>query len=125
MFLLVILACIALANAHGSYPHVQPYRFGYAIRDHHSRQYREEAGNGVGAVAGSYGYVDGRGNFQYNNYGVGAGYGFPVYGYGISGYGLGYGDYGLGYGVYGLGNIGYGYGGALGYNALLGGYGAL
>ncbi|GBM05768.1 hypothetical protein AVEN_30664-1 [Araneus ventricosus] len=61
-----------------SYPHAQPYRFGYTIRDHHSRQYREEAGNGVGAVAGSYGYVDGRGNFQYNNYGVGAGYGVPL-----------------------------------------------
>ncbi|GBN02682.1 hypothetical protein AVEN_22158-1 [Araneus ventricosus] len=88
-----------------------------------SKQYREEAGNGVGAVAGSYGYVDGRGNIQYNNYGVGAGYGVPVYGYGIGGYGLGYGGYGLGYGVYDLRNIGYGYGSALGYNALLGGYG--
>ncbi|GBN02683.1 hypothetical protein AVEN_22159-1 [Araneus ventricosus] len=126
MFLLVILACIALANAQGSYHHAQPYDFGYAIRDHHSRQYRQEAGNGVGAVVGSYGYVDGRGNIQYNNYGVGAGYGVPVYGgYGLGygGYGLGYGGYGLGYGVYGLGNIGYGYGGASGYNALLRNYG--
>ncbi|GBN78610.1 hypothetical protein AVEN_7288-1 [Araneus ventricosus] len=113
MFLLVILACIALA--HGSYPYAQPYDFGYAIRDHHSHQYRQEAGNGLGAVTGRYGYVDGRGNYLYNNYGVGAGYGVPVYG----GYGLGYG----GYGVYGLGSLGYGYGSALGYNALLRGYG--
>ncbi|GBO46591.1 hypothetical protein AVEN_177715-1, partial [Araneus ventricosus] len=95
MFLLVILACIALANAHGSYPHAQPYDFGYAIRDHHSHQYRQEAGNGLGAVTGRYGYVDGRGTVLYNNYGVGAGYGVPIYG----GYGLGYGGYGLGYGV--------------------------
>ncbi|GBM08173.1 hypothetical protein AVEN_214496-1 [Araneus ventricosus] len=98
MFLLVILASIALVHAQGPYHHAQPYDFGYAIRDHHSHQYRQEAGNGVGGVVGSYGYIDGRGNIQQTSYGVGSGHAGPFYGYGVGGYDLGYG----GYGVYGL-----------------------
>ncbi|PRD37904.1 UNVERIFIED_CONTAM: hypothetical protein NCL1_04762 [Trichonephila clavipes] len=57
MFFLAILSCIALTQA--SVPlaiyRSQPYKFRYGIKDHFSNQYRQEAGNGVGGVVGSYG----------------------------------------------------------------------
>ncbi|KAF8773347.1 hypothetical protein HNY73_016018 [Argiope bruennichi] len=114
MFPLVVFACIALSLAQGSFLPAQPYDYGYAVRDPFSHQYKQEAGNGVGGVVGSYGSVDAGGNIQYRNYASGAGY--PIYGYGLNGYGLRYDGYGLPYGAYG--NLGYGYGGALGYPAL-------
>ncbi|KAF8773341.1 hypothetical protein HNY73_016012 [Argiope bruennichi] len=50
-------------------------------------------------------------------------YGQAGYGYGIRGYGQGYSRYGPGYGAYGRGNVGYNYGNALGFRALMAGYG--
>ncbi|KAF8773320.1 Cuticle protein 10.9 like protein [Argiope bruennichi] len=49
-------------------PHAQPYNFGYAIRDHTSDQYRQEKGNGLGGVVGSYGFKDARGIVRNVNY---------------------------------------------------------
>ncbi|CAL1284974.1 unnamed protein product, partial [Larinioides sclopetarius] len=46
----------------------QPYDFGYSVRDHHSEQHRQEAGNGHGAVVGSYGFKDARGIARQVNY---------------------------------------------------------
>ncbi|GBL86562.1 hypothetical protein AVEN_194818-1 [Araneus ventricosus] len=39
----------------------KPYKFGYAIKDQHGEQYREEAGDGLHDVRGSYGFVDDKG----------------------------------------------------------------
>ncbi|GIY57167.1 uncharacterized protein CDAR_224971 [Caerostris darwini] len=75
MLFIVILSIIALA--HGSViqhivpvPHhaPQPYKFGYSIKDHHGEQHRQEAGNGVGAVVGNYGFTDDRGIARQVNY---------------------------------------------------------
>ncbi|GBN89822.1 hypothetical protein AVEN_198220-1 [Araneus ventricosus] len=98
------------------YYHAQPSGFGYAIRDHHRHRYRQEAGNGFGGLARNYGYADGRGNIQQASYGVSDRLVDPVIGYGNGGYGQGYGGNGRG-------NVGYSYGNALGFNALLEGYG--
>ena len=38
-----------------------PYSFGYTIKDKHGEQHREETGDGVGHVKGSYGFTDERG----------------------------------------------------------------
>lgn len=38
-----------------------PYSFGYKIKDKHGEQHREETGDGVGHVKGSYGFTDERG----------------------------------------------------------------
>ncbi|GBO15022.1 hypothetical protein AVEN_269235-1, partial [Araneus ventricosus] len=38
-----------------------PYSFGYKIKDKHGEQHREETGDGIGAVKGSYGFTDERG----------------------------------------------------------------
>ncbi|XP_055950826.1 cuticle protein 16.8-like [Argiope bruennichi] len=38
-----------------------PYSFGYKIKDKHGEQHREETGDGVGVVKGSYGFTDERG----------------------------------------------------------------
>ncbi|GFR31200.1 cuticle protein 16.8, partial [Trichonephila clavata] len=46
----------------------QPYEFGYGINDHFSNQYRQEAGNGLGGVVGSYGFTDARGIARRVNY---------------------------------------------------------
>ncbi|GFX58505.1 cuticle protein 16.8 [Trichonephila clavipes] len=70
MFFIAILSCIALTQA--SIPlniyRPQPYEFGYGINDHFSNQYRQEAGNGVGGVVGSYGFTDARGIARRVNY---------------------------------------------------------
>ncbi|GFY56409.1 cuticle protein 16.8 [Trichonephila inaurata madagascariensis] len=70
MFFIAILSCIALTQA--SIPlniyRAQPYEFGYGINDHFSNQYRQEAGNGVGGVVGSYGFTDARGIARRVNY---------------------------------------------------------
>ncbi|GFX58514.1 cuticle protein 16.8 [Trichonephila clavipes] len=70
MFFIAILSCIALTQA--SIPvniyRPQPYKFGYGINDHFSNQYRQEAGNGVGGVVGSYGFTDARGIARRVNY---------------------------------------------------------
>ncbi|GFR24602.1 cuticle protein 16.8 [Trichonephila clavata] len=70
MFLVAVLSCIALVKA--SIPveihHPQPYKFGYSVKDHHSEQHREEAGNGAGGVVGSYGFTDARGIARRVNY---------------------------------------------------------
>ncbi|XP_055951192.1 cuticle protein 10.9-like [Argiope bruennichi] len=72
MFFLVVLSCVALSQASQILQpilhHAQPYNFGYAIRDHTSDQYRQEKGNGLGAVVGSYGFKDARGIFRNVNY---------------------------------------------------------
>ncbi|GBN02674.1 hypothetical protein AVEN_22152-1 [Araneus ventricosus] len=71
MFLLVVLACVVLAQAQHHediYRHPQPYAFGYSVRDHHSEQHRQETGNGHGAVVGSYGFTDARGIARRVNY---------------------------------------------------------
>ncbi|GFX58496.1 cuticle protein 16.8 [Trichonephila clavipes] len=71
MFLVAILSCIAFAagsiiplEVYGP----QPYEFGYAVNDHFSDQYRQEAGNGAGGVVGSYGFTDARGIARRVNY---------------------------------------------------------
>ncbi|GFR24579.1 cuticle protein 16.8 [Trichonephila clavata] len=70
MFLVAVLSCVALVQA--SIPvevhHPQPYKFGYSVKDHHSEQHREEAGNGAGGVVGSYGFTDARGIARKVNY---------------------------------------------------------
>ncbi|GFY77383.1 cuticle protein 16.8, partial [Trichonephila inaurata madagascariensis] len=70
MFLVAVLSCIVLVKA--SIPveihHPQPYKFGYSVKDHHSEQHREEAGNGAGGVVGSYGFTDARGIARRVNY---------------------------------------------------------
>ncbi|GIX74613.1 uncharacterized protein CDAR_365901 [Caerostris darwini] len=73
MLFLVVLSTIALA--HGSIIQQivpvrapQPYKFGYSIKDHHGEQHRQEAGNGVGAVVGNYGFTDDRGIARQVNY---------------------------------------------------------
>ncbi|XP_055949094.1 adult-specific rigid cuticular protein 15.5-like [Argiope bruennichi] len=72
MFCLVVLSCVALSQASQFLspilPHAQPYNFGYAIRDHTSDQYRQEKGNGLGGVVGSYGFKDARGIIRNVNY---------------------------------------------------------
>ncbi|KAF8773318.1 adult-specific rigid cuticular protein 15.5-like [Argiope bruennichi] len=72
MLCLVVLSCVALSQASqilpAILPHAQPYNFGYAIRDHTSDQYRQEKGNGLGGVVGSYGFKDARGIFRNVNY---------------------------------------------------------
>ncbi|KAF8773323.1 Cuticle protein 10.9 like protein [Argiope bruennichi] len=72
MFFLVVLSCVALSQASQIFPailrHAQPYNFGYAIRDHTSDQYRQEKGNGLGGVVGSYGFKDARGIVRNVNY---------------------------------------------------------
>ncbi|XP_055950480.1 adult-specific rigid cuticular protein 15.5-like isoform X2 [Argiope bruennichi] len=72
MFFLVVLSCVALSQASqilpAILPHAQPYNFGYAIRDHTSDQYRQEKGNGLGGVVGSYGFKDARGIVRNVNY---------------------------------------------------------
>ncbi|PRD23600.1 UNVERIFIED_CONTAM: Cuticle protein 10.9 [Trichonephila clavipes] len=35
-----------------------PYSFGYAIKDVHGEQHRQEKSDGAGVVTGSYGFVD-------------------------------------------------------------------
>ncbi|GFT48115.1 hypothetical protein NPIL_184391, partial [Nephila pilipes] len=40
-------------------PH--PYKFGYAIKDHHGHQHRDEHGDGHGNVHGSYAFTDHKG----------------------------------------------------------------
>ncbi|KAF8773326.1 Cuticle protein 10.9 like protein [Argiope bruennichi] len=67
MFAFVILACIVLAQG-DIYRHPYPYDFGYSVKDHTSDQYRQEKGNGLGAVVGSYGFKDARGIFRNVNY---------------------------------------------------------
>ncbi|GIY53987.1 uncharacterized protein CEXT_305141 [Caerostris extrusa] len=47
---------------------LNPYKFGYSIKDHHSEQHREESGNGAGAVVGNYGFTDDRGIARQVNY---------------------------------------------------------
>ncbi|XP_055949060.1 cuticle protein 10.9-like [Argiope bruennichi] len=72
MFFLVVLSCVALSQASQILQpilyHAQPYNFGYAIKDHTSDQYRQEKGNGLGGVVGSYGFKDARGIFRNVNY---------------------------------------------------------
>ncbi|XP_055951264.1 cuticle protein 14-like [Argiope bruennichi] len=72
MFFLFVLSCVALSQASqilpAILPHAQPYNFGYAIRDHTSDQYRQEKGNGLGGVVGSYGFKDARGIVRNVNY---------------------------------------------------------
>ncbi|XP_035214031.1 cuticle protein 10.9-like [Stegodyphus dumicola] len=46
----------------------QPYKFGYIIKDHHGEQHREEVGDGVSGVKGSYGFTDDRGIHRQVNY---------------------------------------------------------
>ncbi|GFT19337.1 cuticle protein 16.8 [Nephila pilipes] len=61
---------IAFAAVAAAYPFVpieeglhkpHPYTFGYKIKDKHGEQHREETGDGVGVVKGSYGFTDERG----------------------------------------------------------------
>ncbi|GFS31203.1 cuticle protein 16.8 [Nephila pilipes] len=70
MYLVAVLSCVALVQA--SIPievlKPQPYKFGYSVKDHHSEQHREEAGNGAGGVVGSYGFTDARGIARQVNY---------------------------------------------------------
>ncbi|CAL1284969.1 unnamed protein product [Larinioides sclopetarius] len=73
MLFLVILSCIVFAQSlsHGHvlhHHHTQPYTFGYSVRDHHSEQHRHEAGNGYGAVVGSYGFAVAKGIARQVNY---------------------------------------------------------
>ncbi|GFY56413.1 cuticle protein 16.8 [Trichonephila inaurata madagascariensis] len=70
MFLIAIFSCIVLAQASIPLPIYgpQPYQFGYAVNDHFSDQYRQEAGNGAGGVLGSYGFTDARGIARRVNY---------------------------------------------------------
>ncbi|XP_054710376.1 collagen alpha-1(IV) chain-like [Uloborus diversus] len=46
----------------------KPYKFGYNIKDKHGDQYREEVGDGVSGVKGSYGFSDARGVHRRVNY---------------------------------------------------------
>ncbi|GFU28368.1 cuticle protein 16.8 [Nephila pilipes] len=46
----------------------KPYKFGYAVKDKHGEQYREEVGDGLHDVKGSYGFVDDRGIKRQVNY---------------------------------------------------------
>ncbi|GFX94888.1 cuticle protein 16.8 [Trichonephila clavipes] len=46
----------------------KPYKFGYAIKDKNGEQYREEVGDGLHDVKGSYGFVDDRGIKRQVNY---------------------------------------------------------
>ncbi|GFX58515.1 cuticle protein 16.8 [Trichonephila clavipes] len=71
MFIFAVLSCVAVAQAqllHHDVHHHQPYKFGYSVKDHHSEQHREEAGNGAGGVVGSYGFTDARGIARQVNY---------------------------------------------------------
>ncbi|GFY56407.1 cuticle protein 16.8 [Trichonephila inaurata madagascariensis] len=71
MFIFAVLSCVAVAQAqflHHDVHHPQPYKFGYSVKDHHSEQHREEAGNGAGGVVGSYGFTDARGIARRVNY---------------------------------------------------------
>ncbi|GFQ80684.1 cuticle protein 16.8 [Trichonephila clavata] len=70
MFFIAIISCFVLTQASIPVPiyRSQPYEFGYGINDHFSNQYRQEAGNGVGGVVGSYGFTDARGIARRVNY---------------------------------------------------------
>ncbi|GFU26904.1 cuticle protein 16.8 [Trichonephila clavipes] len=71
MFFAAIISCFALVQASiipVEVHHPQPYKFGYSVKDHHSEQHREEAGNGAGGVVGSYGFTDDRGIARRVNY---------------------------------------------------------
>ncbi|GFY73267.1 cuticle protein 16.8 [Trichonephila inaurata madagascariensis] len=71
MFFAAIISCIALVQASiipVEVHHPQPYKFGYSVKDHHSEQHREEAGNGAGGVVGNYGFTDARGIARQVNY---------------------------------------------------------
>ncbi|GFR30541.1 cuticle protein 16.8 [Trichonephila clavata] len=66
------IAAASLLPLHVPVHHVehhapQPYAFGYSVKDHHSEQHREEAGDGH-AVKGSYGFTDARGIRRQVNY---------------------------------------------------------
>ncbi|GFX58499.1 cuticle protein 16.8 [Trichonephila clavipes] len=106
----------------------QPYKFRYGIKDHFSNQYRQEAGNGVGGVVGSYGggFTDARGIARvvvanpiigYEGLGLGPRYGGILYDGAYRGL-----DFDRRYRYYSLDNLGYGYGSVLEYTGLLGGY---
>ncbi|KAF8773356.1 adult-specific rigid cuticular protein 15.7-like [Argiope bruennichi] len=64
-----IVLILALSTFAAAFPFVPvkeihkplPYSFGYKIKDKHGEQHREETGDGVGAVKGSYGFTDERG----------------------------------------------------------------
>ncbi|XP_035214486.1 cuticle protein 16.8-like [Stegodyphus dumicola] len=71
MFVLPLIACFVLVQGSVIIQEVhqpQPYKFGYTIKDKSSQQYREESGNGVGVVQGSYGFTDHRGIQRQVNY---------------------------------------------------------
>ncbi|CAL1284964.1 unnamed protein product [Larinioides sclopetarius] len=66
MFILAVLASIALTQVHGQfyyndYYHGRPYQAGYYIREPHRHQHAEVTRDHGGAVAGRYGYLDASG----------------------------------------------------------------
>ncbi|KFM71766.1 Cuticle protein 16.8, partial [Stegodyphus mimosarum] len=67
-FIIVIVATAAFAWVAPIHHAPQPYKFGYNIKDHHSQQHREEVGDGVSGVKGSYGFTDARGIHRQVNY---------------------------------------------------------
>ncbi|GBO06778.1 hypothetical protein AVEN_259181-1 [Araneus ventricosus] len=73
MFILAVLACIALTHVHGQFYydghyHARPYQAGYYIREPHRHQHAEVTRDHGGAVAGRYGYLDARGIGRQVNY---------------------------------------------------------
>ncbi|CAL1284989.1 unnamed protein product [Larinioides sclopetarius] len=64
-----ITLVLALATVAAAFPFVPveeihkplPYSFGYKVKDKHGEHHREETGDGVGVVKGSYGFTDERG----------------------------------------------------------------
>ncbi|XP_035226260.1 adult-specific rigid cuticular protein 15.5-like [Stegodyphus dumicola] len=67
-FIIAIVATSAFASLVPAHYAPQPYKFGYNIKDHHSQQHREEVGDGVSGVKGSYGFTDARGIHRQVNY---------------------------------------------------------
>ncbi|GIY71314.1 uncharacterized protein CDAR_279241 [Caerostris darwini] len=74
---LKVIVILALATIASAFPFVpieggihkpHPYTFGYKIKDKHGEQHREETGDGVGVVKGSYGFTDERGIYRQVNY---------------------------------------------------------
>ncbi|KAG8200046.1 hypothetical protein JTE90_001904 [Oedothorax gibbosus] len=59
--ILFLLLAVLVAQVSALNHEAQPYEFGYAIKDKHGQQHREETSSGPGSVKGSYGFTDERG----------------------------------------------------------------
>ncbi|CAL1279596.1 unnamed protein product [Larinioides sclopetarius] len=69
VFILAALAVTTFASLHYAPIHhtLQPFKFGYSVKNKHGEQHREEVGDGKN-VKGSYGFTDARGILRQVNY---------------------------------------------------------